>query len=175
MLECSACHQMLPDNYEARSQVELKPCSSPDGHTFKIKQNDVLISRKAPCPWCNDGAVKLSAGDGWWYVECDSCGARGPRATRPREAAEAWNKLFISETMHALEMAANVKPDTLSRFLQDNEGSRLASGARWLYWGMEGIWGVNAQRYGKRKALTLYRGDDLNEAIKVLGKEFGDG
>lgn len=43
------------------------------------------------------GNPKLYAGTRWYYVYCDKCYCRSPRARNKKDAINNWNKLFCKE------------------------------------------------------------------------------
>ena len=51
------------------------------------------------------------------------------------------------------------------------ENSRLDFAHRWLYWYDNGEWVVVYRAYGARENKTLYRGENLLDALAKLGEE----
>jgi len=68
-----------------------------------------------------------------FYAECESCRARGPYASEPAEAAQAWNYRPI-ET--AALQAFNEASETISRLHDDAERIRQAATPVALWWTM---------------------------------------
>ncbi|MBP0634925.1 hypothetical protein [Cupriavidus sp. AcVe19-6a] len=68
-----------------------------------------------------------------FYAECESCHARGPYASDPIEAAQAWNYRPIE--MAALQ-AFNEANETISRLHDDAERIRQAAAPIALWWAM---------------------------------------
>ncbi|QCJ70466.1 hypothetical protein C9446_11760 [Providencia heimbachae] len=52
------------------------------------------ISEIQPCPFCGSENITLESHSyrTWFYIQCHSCGAKGPEVNDKQTAITAWNK-----------------------------------------------------------------------------------
>jgi hypothetical protein len=57
---------------------------------------------------------------------------------------------------------------TLEKFIKDNH-IHIPYGDRWLVWD-DRRWYIFERPYHKKNTITLYEGEDINEALRILIK-----
>lgn len=52
-----------------------------------------MDAKLGPCPFCGAGVSEVEELEGldFWYVECPTCGADGPKGQTKAEAVRLWN------------------------------------------------------------------------------------
>jgi len=60
--------------------------------------------------------------------------------------------------------------DEIEKFLKTSISARIDVSGKWLYWD-DNQWVVRSHSYGQHRSSVEYTGDDINEALKILGDE----
>ena len=65
-----------------------------------------------PCPFCGGEAMLQTVWRASFEAACDSCTARGPRASAPAEAIAAWNRRhpMVVEEADVSELPEELRP-----------------------------------------------------------------